>query len=284
MQNERKNKVRLVIDTDLGCDSDDALALALACRLHGRGKTQLAAITCATARPAAPAAAAAIAAYYGVRPPIGRLTEKLACDELDYYNRQLADGATVETEESVALMKRILDEGEAVIAAIGPLTAVARLLQERPQAENLRALYIMAGRFDADRAEWNVLQNVEAARYVFTHAPCPIVVSPFEVGAAIQCGATVTRGPVRQALELYATREGWKSADGAPTRCAWDPVTVLAAIDPEGFTFSPFGTVDVDETGVTRFRPGAGKHRILGCDPTSIRDRIDAIIATEQND
>ena len=57
MQNERKNKVRLVIDTDLGCDSDDALALALACRLHGRGKTQLAAITCATARPAAPAAA-----------------------------------------------------------------------------------------------------------------------------------------------------------------------------------------------------------------------------------
>ena len=181
-------------------------------------------------------------------------------------------------------MKRILDEGEAVIAAIGPLTAVARLLQERPQAENLRALYIMAGRFDADRAEWNVLQNVEAARYVFTHAPCPIVVSPFEVGAAMQCGATVARGPVRQALELYATREGWKSADGAPTRCAWDPVTVLAAIDPEGFTFSPFGTVDVDETGVTRFRPGVGKHRILGCDPTSIRDRIDAIIATEQND
>ena len=65
------NIKKVIFDTDIGGDCDDAGALAIIHRAEQRGLVKLLAVTVSTGDPWAPACADAINRYYGHATPVG---------------------------------------------------------------------------------------------------------------------------------------------------------------------------------------------------------------------
>lgn len=277
---------RLLIDTDIGIDSDDALAIAAALALEKQGVCSVAGISTCTTRSNASAAVKAIAEYYGFFKETATYDGKtLACDKINIYADSLAklfSTANAE-EESVNFLRRKLQTAKEKITlvSLGPLTVIAELLLSSPDAvsplsgvdlvrEKTDALYAMAGNFVSresryagrcnDSAEWNVLQNIPAAQHAIDLCPVPIIFCPFEAGAPVLSGQPFDiSSPVGLAIKLLC--DNWNTA--ANCRSSWDPITVCEAAGMQLFDISPRGTVTVDDEGNTRFTANEGTHRYL---------------------
>ena len=164
-----------------------------------------------------------------------------------------------------------------MIVQVGFSTNLARLLETRADAASLddgptlvrkkvRLLSVMAGNFADGKPEFNLEKDVPSAIKLFRDWPTPIVVSGFEIGAALEFPATrierdfayVQDHPVAEAYRSYM-----KMPYDRPT---WDLTAVLYAVHPdEGyFSLSPPGTITVLPGGGSHFEPSAaGKHRYL---------------------
>ena len=124
---------KLILDTDIGVDCDDAVALALLMALQKEGFCDLLAISTCTARVGATAAVRAITDYYGAYDiPCGRMySPVLPCDRTNNYAEKLMKKykkAEAE-EESVHLLRKTLAKAQekVVLVAIGPLTMIVSL-------------------------------------------------------------------------------------------------------------------------------------------------------------
>jgi len=124
----------------------------------------------------------------------------------------------------------------------------------------------MAGNFADGKPEFNLEKDVPSAIKLFRDWPTPIVVSGFEIGAALEFPATrierdfsyVQHHPVAEAYRSYM-----KMPYDRPT---WDLTAVLYAVRPdEGyFSLSPPGTITVLPNGSSHFEPSPhGNHRFL---------------------
>jgi len=183
-----------------------------------------------------------------------------------------------------------------VIVQTGFSTNLARLLDTHGDQystlsglelvrRKVRALQVMAGRFDAndstarDFIEFNVQRDISSARTLFARWPTLIEVSGFEVGIAVVYPAEsierdfgyVAHHPVRDG---YVNYRGARYPYDRPT---WDVTSVLEAVrgDRGYFGRSIPGRVTIDEHGRTSFRAEAnGPHRYLTVSPEqAIRSR-----------
>lgn len=281
-------KVNLILDTDIGCDCDDAGAMAVMHRLADAGECNILAVTHCTSRPSGVQCADAINRYFG-RPEIpvgtydapgfldGEPYEKFSRAIATRFDHQFKNGTT--PENAVRVLRRALSGAEdksVRIAAIGPLKNISLLLNSPADdiskstgrklvLQKVNSLFVMGGHFAETssevfwgeqkmEAEWNILQDIESARNVTQNWPSPIVFVPYEIGAKIITGRlllqkTAFDNPVHMAYSLYC---------GGP-RESWDQATVLYAIREaymaEYFLKSPFGGIEIDEKGVSRFNP-----------------------------
>jgi hypothetical protein len=118
--------------------------------------------------------------------------------------------------------------------------------------------------------EYNVVQDIPAAKRLAERWPTPIVWSGFEIGEAIQYPAVsierdygyVSQHPL---VDSYVAYE-------PPPHCrpTWDLTSVLHAVRPDRgyFSVSEPGRVVVEDDGGTRFEPAAdGRHRYLIATP-----------------
>lgn len=225
--------VRLIFDTDLGPDSDDAGAMALMHALETRGEAEILAVMCGTMSPWCPPAADVINTYYG-RPdiPIGAVekdgppgtSEGWPGDSFNGYlaGRFPNDLRHAEyAEVAVDLYRRILSVAEdtsITIAATGTLTNLADLLRSQPDtidgrtgrelvADKVRLLSVMGGRYPHG-GESNFQSDAEAARHVVEHWPTDVMFSGFELGLDVLTGPrlyteTPADNPVRVAYHLW---------------------------------------------------------------------------------
>jgi hypothetical protein len=124
----------------------------------------------------------------------------------------------------------------------------------------------MAGNFANGQSEFNLAQDVPSAVKLFHEWPTPIVVSGFEIGAAMLFPAFhiehdfayVQDHPVVDAYRSYM-----KMPYDRPT---WDLTAVLYAVRPDGgyFSLSVPGTITVLPDGGSHFDVSAGgNHRYL---------------------
>lgn len=75
------------------------------------------------------------------------------------------------SESGSEFMARAVRENpnEITLVAIGPLTNVAKFIQEYPaEYALLKEVVVMGGRFDEERAEWNIMCDPEAAAIVLS--------------------------------------------------------------------------------------------------------------------
>jgi inosine-uridine nucleoside N-ribohydrolase len=280
--------VRLIFDTDIGNDVDDALALAMIHAFESRGEAKLLAVTVSKDNKYAAPFVDAVNTFYGrgeipvgvVRngktpedsPMIRVPAERRNPDGSYVYPHRLTDGANA--PDAVAVLRQALErekDGSVVMVMVGFSTNLARLLAADTDLvkRKVRLLSAMAGWFPAGEPEYNVKTDIPAARRVFRDWPSPIVFSGFEIGQAMLFPAAsverdfgwVANHPVAEAYRNYMPMPY--------DRPVWDLTAVLYAVRPDRnyFSLSAPGTVDVDETGRTVFTAAAGgtrRYLILG--------------------
>lgn len=283
---------KVILDTDIGVDCDDAAAIGVLLELERRKVCDIKGITTSTTREGAAETVQAILDYYGVEKRIGVMHNPvLACDETNMYARALKEkyGCKGTKTDAVELLRTLLAETEekVTLIAIGPLSNIANLLRTPADAisplsgqelleQRVESLYIMGGSFTqydvagtpnggAVMQEWNILQDIESAAYVMEHCPCEMVLCPFEVGNRVFTTMREGANPVWYAMRCYG---GTRITPENPhfARESWDPVTCLAALQDcsEYVTISEQGFVRVEKDGTTNFKKDiSGKTRFL---------------------
>jgi inosine-uridine nucleoside N-ribohydrolase len=284
--------VHLILDTDIGNDVDDALALAMIHAFESRGEVRLLAVTVTKDNLYAPAFVDFVNAFYG-RPniPIGVVHNgKTPEDSAMLKVAPLRPDRTY--PEAVELLTRVLSgepNGAVTIAQIGFSTNLARLVASaagrRLVQEKVKTLYLMAGNFVQPKPEYNVATDADSFRALMEHWPTPIIFSGFEIGleipfpyqAILKDFRYTSRHPI---VEAYKTYVG-KVAD----RPNWDSTAVLEAVRPDRdyFAFSAPGRVTLGPKNTTVFKPdpkGNCRYLILKPDrAAAIRELIATLVS-----
>ena len=293
---------KLILDTDIGVDCDDAVAISLLVGLKQKGFCDILGISTSTARVGATSAVNAILDYYGEKDiPCGKMYYPfLPCDNTNNYAEKLmkkykkAEG----TEESVRLLRRLLANAQEKVQliAVGPLTMIAKLMQSNADdisplngielmVEKVETFYTMACRFCVEFGEWNVLQDIQSASYVFANLPVPTIVSPGELGDTVFTGNVLAEKkdhPVWDSIVGFFEEVGSEKEPSEYSRESWDPLTCYSAVlGLDDFILSEKGDVSIDERGVSFFTPNKeGKCIILKSakDPIDLGKKIDRYI------
>lgn len=306
--------VRIIYDTDMGNDVDDAIGLALLHGLESRGECRLLAVTLTKDNRYSAPFVSLFNAFYG-RPdiPIGVVRNGKTPEDGSYTKAVLGmnrpDGSPLYPHavkdpaalpEAVSLLRRILareEDGAVTIVQVGFSTNLARLLDSGPDdaspltgrelaARKVALVVAMAGAFPAGRPEYNVATDIPSADKVFATWPTRIVFSGYEVGNAIQYNPERIATDLRYA-EHHPLADAYRTYRKMPyAEPLWDPTAVLWAVRPYAayFKLSAPGTVSVDAKGVTAFLEAAdGKRQYLIADEAqraAVRETI-AVLMSE---
>ena len=297
--------VKLIFDTDIGPDCDDAGAAAVLHALADQGEVEILAMMVSTGGETAkwgPPCLDAINTYYG-RPdiPIG-VIRKPGAEDTSKYNEQVAKEFPNDLKhgdraaEATDLYRQVLSaqpDGSVVIVTVGYLSNLRHLLASESDKhselngvelikQKVKAYVCMGGAFPQGR-EWNIHRDVAASRIVAEKWPTEIYFSGFEIGAEILTGAklkeeTPETNPVRRAYELYT---------GGKDRNSWDQTAVLFAVRglkgklQDFWDLSEAGRLVVAEDGSNGWSDSSGKsHRYLlkKMSPEKIAEEIDSLM------
>jgi purine nucleosidase len=249
----------VVLDTDIGSDVDDALALAL---ILGLPSIELVGVTTVYGDTTLRARLAQrYAGLAGVKlTVIPGLERPLSGKEVWWPGHEGTlhpnlEAEPIETRVSAAgFLQNMATKyaGELNVIAIGPLTNIAEAIQDDPAfAHNVGQLWIMGGAFDRAETEHNFRSDDIAARIVFDSG-MKITVLPLDVTEKLrvtheQVTSIGAAGPLGKAL--LADIEQWWNYWGIEWNVPHDPLTVLALVQPDLFTFSLSGVVRIATGG-----------------------------------
>ncbi|MGI5847786.1 MAG: nucleoside hydrolase [Candidatus Cryptobacteroides sp.] len=291
--------INIIMETDIGNDVDDALAMDLLYKYLDEGKINLLAVNINKEGQAPAEYVDILNTWYGYPEiPIGVIRDGADCedDAINYAKAvvMLKDSAgapaftrTLQEYDSLPdahiLYRKLLSEAEdhsVVITSVGFSTNLIRLLETSADeysdltgkelvAEKVKLLVTMAGNFeDPDFHEYNVVKDIPAAKVIFEEWPTPVVTSPFEIGIKIQYPGSSIENDFGWA-PMHPVVEGYKAYQPMPyDRPTWDLTAVLYAVEGESwFKVSPAGEIKVTEAGSTLFTENEnGTRRYLSVD------------------
>ena len=301
----------IILETDIGNDVDDALAVDLAYKFVDEGKMNLLAI-CINKEGSAPGEFVDILNTFYGHPdtPIGVIREGAACedDAVNYakavvnmkneagepaFARSVSDYDAL--PEAPELYRKILSsrkDKSVTIVSVGFSTNLIRLLETAPDAyspldgralvaKKVKNLVVMAGDFEnPDVHEYNVWKDVPAAKVIFEEWPTPVVASPFELGIQTCYPATSIENDFDWAL-LHPVVEAYKAYLPMPyDRPMWDPTALLYAVEgSKWFAVSPMGRVAVEGEGSTLFTEDeTGDRQYLSVDENQAKAIVDYFV------
>jgi purine nucleosidase len=239
---------RVVLDTDIGSDVDDALALGM---LLGSPEVELLGVTTVygdttlrarLARRFIGLAATDVPCYPGARET---LTGRPVC--WAGHEGALFDDLDTEEVASRSAVDFLVDAAGLDIVAIGPLTNIAAAIEA---GASFRHLTVMGGSFADDRPEHNFRSDPEAARIVLTSG-IPATVCGLEITTQVRVtpaglARIAAAGSLGQALAAEVDQY-WKFS-GQPYNVPHDPVAALTLLRPDLFETTPVDvSVSVDE-------------------------------------
>lgn len=299
-QKDADTPIRLIMETDLGNDVDDAIAMDMLYKYIDAGRIDLLMVGVNKEGKSPIECMDILNTWYGYPDiPVGTIHGGCDCgpDSLNYAaavdRLKAEDGSPLfqrshpdyeNYPESHTLYRKVLSEQpdrSVTIASVGFSSNLARLLEtpgddispltgKELVAQKVKLLVMMAGNItDTSFAEYNVLMDVPAAKMVFEEWPTPIVASPFDLGDKVLYPATSIENDFGWA-DSHPVVEAYKAYMTMPyDRPTWDPTAVLYAVEGDSwFTVSPCGTVEVTDRGCTRFTENEdGNVRFLSVTP-----------------
>lgn len=243
-------KRKIILDTDIGDDIDDAFALAFAA---AHEEIELVGVTTvfrnAALRAKMAKALLAAAGAEGVPVCAGEddaVAEPVHGREDDVYG---ADGKFVfcqydgaafgrfspDAEGAVQFIVRQANEhpGEITLVGIGPLTNIARALEaDTGLKHKLAGILIMGGWFTNETPEWNILCDPEAAQTVFASG----IVTAVGLDVTLRCGVDAAflqklQGSGRPVCRLIsAAMRRWFDCYKFEKSVLHDPLTVCSLV------------------------------------------------------
>ncbi|MFG0332918.1 MAG: nucleoside hydrolase [Maioricimonas sp. JB049] len=286
--------VRVIFDTDMANDCDDAGALAVLNALADAGEAEILAVV-TNRRDTAFASAAAVDAintWYG-RPDIPIGTDKdgatIRGGGPSSYTPTLRDefphdtGSDLDMPDALTIYRRTLaaqPDTSVVICSVGALSNLEDLLRSGPDEyspltgpelieQKVRETVIMGGGFPRTAVpETNIRLDPAAAVSVVNDWPGPILWQGYEVGAKIITGTGLQTAPetnpVRRAFKLRPFHDGTSLQLGKPSH---DQAAVLLAVrgpQPAYWIVVERGRAVSDSDGHTRWKTDRNKpHRYV---------------------
>ncbi len=248
----------IILDTDIGTDVDDALALAV---LLGSKDVDLIGIT----------------TVYGntrLRSQIAMSLCSMAIRDIPTFmgNDKTISGREVWmsglegknfkdlhsfTPQSKAAVDYLVEEvtaqpGSIDLIAIGPLTNIAQAIQSSKDFEKcVKRVWIMGGDFSQSRVEHNIKCDVDAAKVVLeSKIPISILDLPHSQKTIINMQEIeqISKAPVFGTL-LHAEIISWIEPRKQDWTIPHDPIAILSLLNPEFFETSAAGQVRIDPDG-----------------------------------
>ncbi len=237
---------KILLDTDIGSDIDDAVCLAYllanpACDLlgittvtgEGEKRAQLASALCQVAGRQVPI-------YIGVETPLLVEQRQPAAPQaaaLDNWPH----GRAFPRGEMIRFMSETVraHPGEITLLTIGPLTNVALLFKVDPQIPVLlKRLVMMCGAFDSSRQEWNAMLDPHASAIVYNTR----VSVHRSVGLDVTTQVRIPAAEVRQAFQAPLLKPVLDFAEvwfrHAEMITFHDPLAATTLFDPHICSFS----------------------------------------------
>lgn len=252
----------LVLDTDIGSDIDDLLALAV---IFGSPELEVSAVTTVYGDVALRAriVAKAFASARLRTPPIAAGLGQTRSGRSAWWAGH--EGSTIDDldEQEFAAEKSAIDAVAAahLVVAIGPLTNVAAALEEPDQ--QIEQIVMMGGAFDG-RTEHNIRSDVDSAAVVF-ESGVEIAAVGIEMTERVRFTERELSGLMGDLGCLITTevQRYWAFA-GQTWNNPHDPIAILMMAAPDLFDFDR-GHIRVGGTDfVTHFEPDpVGPHRIV---------------------
>ena len=267
---KRLADTKVIADTDVADDIDDAYALALLASAPG---VRLLGVTTTWGETGKRAQVAAkLLAALGRRDvPVyaGRAGASPIRRQYDWARG--FHSAAIRPEEAVLFLKSQIDRapGQITLIGIGPLVNLGDLLTRYPEVKpKIRRIVLMAGSVYTGYngqappvPEWNVACDPAAARVVFTSG-VPLVMAGLEVTAMMRLD------PERQKRLLADSTPGTDALAaltnlwGGTTPTLYDVVAVAYALG-HAFCDEERDHVVVDDHGLTRITPGSPNVTVL---------------------
>jgi inosine-uridine nucleoside N-ribohydrolase len=291
---------KIILDTDLQSDCDDAGAIAALHTLADLGECEILGMGVCSSAPFVTPCLRALNTFLG-RPdlPIGTLRLRPGVTlqpNSNYYTESVAKRFCSDAElnapleDVVSVYRRLLaaqPDGSVTMVAIGFLRNFLLLLGSRPDQHSplpglelvrlkVCELVSMGGRLEQDNEEpefnWNGDAHAMIARAVFQEWPTPITVTDGNLGKDVMTGERLRALPetnvVRAVYETWFDGiqrfEHWYRGDWQ--RSSWDQTAVLYAVRGLGqeFGVSADGCVQIELSGSSRWHPSPNRqHRYL---------------------
>ena len=252
---------KIILDTDLGCDSDDIGALVILNQLYNQKKVLPLCITSVNSHLEPALFIDEINKHYGNQILIGMnkcnnygIDNGYAVDVVNKFNIS----KDKDYPNSIDVMRKVLvEESDKIdLITIGPLTNIFYFIKSYGVEllnEKVDTMYLMAGNFVSSNAEWNITEDIEALLLVLKEFKGKMVFVPFEVGYDVLTARNLLNSDTMMGYGYYVHNQG--------PRPSWDPITVYYAITSSSeFTLSEAGVVSCSEKGVTTFNKGNGNH------------------------
>lgn len=315
-QIEQSAQISVILDTDMGNDIDDALALDMIYKYIDQGKMNLLAIMNNKDSQFSTEFIDIMNTWYGYpNIPIGKLKDGVTIDDYVNYAQnvcKLQEGdkpmfeRTLKDYDSLTdahiLYRKILaqqPDSSVTVISIGFSTNIARLLDTPADdyspltgkelvAAKVKLLSVMGGCFTENpRKEFNIINDVQAAQKLFAEWPTEIVVAPFELGAKVQFPAKVIENDFDWGMNHPLVKAYLNYRPMPYNRATWDLMSVLYVAEADGnyFSKSVNGKIAVTDEGITVFEEQEkGKHVYLMADSTQtsqIKDYFINLIKTK---
>jgi len=280
---------KVILDTDIGIDVDDALALAV---LLGSQSIDLLGITTVYGDTTLRAKIAmhicelvnrSIKTFVGESLPISGREVWMSGEEVKNYKdlnrfKPESQGAVEYLIETIVSNPDSID-----LIAIGPLTNIARAIESSHDFEKkVKQIWIMGGDFTQSRVEHNFKCDIDAARIVLeSKIPISILDLPNSQKTIIrteeidQIGRAPQLGPL-----LHSEIMSWIQPRNQDWTIPHDPISALALLTPEFFETSLVGLVIIDADGMSFWKESElGNVKLLNpIDPESAVQRMIELI------
>jgi purine nucleosidase len=260
---------KVIIDTDIGDDIDDAFAIALALK-----SPELEILGISTTFGDTEARAKIVDRLLGEagRTDIPVLAGSATHTTNVMNQRRYGEGGHFSKASHPHAVDFMLDQirrypGQITLIAIGPLVNVGALIDKDPETFlKLRRVVMMGGSIECGYgdlwfcpqrgpdAEWNIINDIPSAKKLFLSG-VPLYVMPLDS----------TQLKLEEVKRAYLFRQGRPLTDaltllyhewGQQTPTLFDPVTVAYILNPKICPVEPMH-IRVDDKGFTRSEPGA---------------------------
>lgn len=263
---------KIIIDTDIGDDADDVLALAYALTLKEidlLGVTTVFKNSHQRAQMASHLLALAGRTDVPVRAGEGHSYNKRnLIDETPCQFQTMMDQYDVSGETALSFYQKTLQKQRVSIVAIGPLTNLAKLIEASPELiNNIDEIILMGGCYYRHVNEWNIVCDPEAADIVF-RSGIPLIGVGLDVTTRCQFDSSyldVARRNANTPLKklLLQSCDAWFEHSGF-TPILHDPLAIHALTRQEVIGFTP-EHVNVELSGqYTRGMTVCGEEGIWG--------------------